>query len=282
MTAESGRTLILGAKGMLGTDLADIVADMDPVLWDIEELDITNKGDVSKAFNEIKPAEVINCAAYTDVDGAESAPGTAMLVNGIAPGNIAAACKNIGARLIQISTDYVFDGTSESDYTENDLTIPLGAYGRSKLAGEQAILDSGCKFVILRTQWLYGRNGKNFVDTITRLAKERHRLTVVDDQVGKPTWTVELAGAIKRLLTTDARGVFHIACDGSCSWFDFAVEIVRNLSIDTTIEPVPTSAYPRPAERPARSVLNCRKIVELYGIRLSHWKAALRKYLETN
>jgi dTDP-4-dehydrorhamnose reductase len=145
---------------MLGSDLADIIADMNPVLWDIEELDITNTAAVSKALKEARPTEVINCAAYTDVDGAESNPDTTMLINGIAPGYIAAACKTINARLIHISTDYVFDGTSESDYTEDDPTIPLGSYGRSKLAGEQAIHDAGCESVIIRTQWLTAGTAK--------------------------------------------------------------------------------------------------------------------------
>jgi dTDP-4-dehydrorhamnose reductase len=280
MPDVSNSILVLGARGMLGSDICALLeGECRLTAWDIEELDITDGAAVREAIENLKPAEVVNCAAFTDVDGSESREGEAMAVNGLAPGHIAQACASVGARLIHISTDYVFDGTKDTPYTEDDAVYPLSAYGRTKLAGERAVVDSGCRHFIVRTQWLYGRNGKNFVDTISHLAKERDELRVVNDQFGRPTWTADLAAGIVVMLASEAEGVYHLAAGGECSWFDVAVEIVNAIRPVVKVTPVPTSEFPRPAVRPAHAVLDCGRAARELGLELRHWKDALREFL---
>jgi dTDP-4-dehydrorhamnose reductase len=280
MPGANSRVLVLGARGMLGRSICDALeGECRLTAWDIEDLDLTDRDGVLEAISHIAPQEVINCAAFTDVDGAESREAEAMAVNGLAPGFIAAGCTAVGARMVHISTDYVFDGRADRDYTEEDRPNPQSIYGRSKLAGELEIITSGCRHVIVRTQWLYGEGGRNFVETILKLASERDTFKVVNDQFGRPTWTKELAPAVAQLLETDAEGLFHLAAGGACSWFDVAVEIVRIKRLDVSVEPVPTSAFPRPAPRPARAVLDCGKIKRELGIEMRQWKEALQEYL---
>jgi dTDP-4-dehydrorhamnose reductase len=276
-----GGILIVGARGMLGRALAETLSGRAALtLWDIEELDITNARRVRRDIGILAPREVINCAAWTDVDGCEKNPEQAMVINGVAPGHLAAACAAVNARLTHISSDYVFDGRIDRDYREDDAVSPLSAYGRSKLAGEEAVRAAGGRALILRSQWLYGQGGKNFVDTIARMAKEKDRLTVVSDQIGRPTWSRELAAGIAALLDTPAVGTWHLAAGGEpCSWYEFAREIVAALGIGTPVDPVSTAAYPRPAKRPARSALDCSRIAREWGIKLTDWRAAVRRYL---
>ena len=274
------RILVLGAQGMLGSELCSALSWLCHLTaWDIDDLDITDRESVLSAISELMPHEVVNCAAYTDVDGCESNEEEATAVNAIAPGYIAEACLRTGARLTHISSEYIFDGRSETDYTEGDRPNPLSVYGRGKLSGELEVSATGCRYAIIRTQWLYGAGGRNFVDTIITKASERPKLKVVDDQIGRPTWSNELALAITEFLRNDSPGVYHLAAGGTCSWYDVAIEIARLKNLPACIEPVPTSQFPRPAPRPARAVLDCSFIKQKLGIEMRHWKEALADYL---
>lgn len=280
MLAPETPVLVLGARGMLGSDLCEVLSGCCRLTaWDIEELDITNRQAVFESIRELAPQEVINCAAFTDVDGCEEREKEAFNVNGSAPEYIAEACAAVGARLIQISTDYVFDGKKQTAYEESDLPNPINAYGRSKLAGENAVAESGCRFAIIRSQWLYGRGGKNFIDTISKLAAEQDVLRVVNDQFGRPTWTRDLADALVEFIGSDGEGIYHLAAGGSYSWYDVAQEIVSIKDLPVKVEPVATAAFPRPAARPGNAVLNCTLIAKKFGISMRDWKEALREYL---
>jgi dTDP-4-dehydrorhamnose reductase len=218
--------LVVGAKGMLGCDLMQVLTgDVRGV--DIEEVDITSFESTRRVLLSLKPRVVVNAAAYTDVDGCEANRELAMQVNGEGVGHLALAAREIGAKLVHVSTDYVFDGTKERPWHEDDPTSPLSIYGESKLAGELnvRILPD---HLIVRTQWLYGLNGKNFVETMLRLGGERKELSVVDDQTGSPTWTVDLSQAIKALIDRGCRGIYHAANAGFCTWNGFARAILRS------------------------------------------------------
>lgn len=270
--------LVVGANGMLGRDLMDILTgDVRGV--DIEEIDITSLESTRRVLLTLKPEVVVNAAAYTDVDGCETNKEPAMQVNGEGVAHLALAALEIGARLVQVSTDYVFDGTKESPWLEDDPPNPLSVYGESKLAGEmnaRLVPDH----LIVRTQWLYGRNGKNFVETMLRLAGERNELAVVDDQIGSPTWTVDLALAIKALIETGCRGTYHAANSGSCSWNGFARAIFEESGLDVKVNPMATQELGRPAARPLYSVLDCGKLAQDAGFQPEPWREALKKYLQ--
>ncbi|RNC67772.1 MAG: dTDP-4-dehydrorhamnose reductase [Desulfuromonadales bacterium] len=269
--------LVVGAKGMLGQDLMRVLpGDVRGV--DIEEIDITSPESVRRVLVTLKPRVVVNCAAYTDVDGCESNVALAMAVNGEAVGNLAAVTKEVGALLVQVSTDYVFDGGKGSPCLEDDPVNPLSIYGKSKLLGEEKARENP-DHLIVRTQWLYGLGGKNFVETMLRLAKEKTELAVVDDQIGAPTWTVDLALAISELLDNGCRGTYHAANDGFCSWFDFAEAIFAEAGIAMRVRPQTTEELGRPARRPLYSVLNCGKLVHDTGLQLEQWREALKTYL---
>jgi dTDP-4-dehydrorhamnose reductase len=236
-------------------------------------------------MEKLRPEVIVNCAAYTNVDGCETDEETANLVNGKGPGYLAEAAKGLGATLVHISTDYVFDGTKGSPYTEEDAPNPRSAYGRSKLLGEQAILQSGLeKFFIIRTSWLYGPGGKNFVETIARLAREREELRIVADQVGSPTLTDDLARAIFGLLKAGAFGIYHFADEGECSWYEFGEAIVAHLRKAGAplkmkrILPIATHEYPLPATRPAYSVFSKEKYRRVAGATVPHWRESLEVY----
>src|SRR5512138_1126497 len=212
--------LVIGANGMLGHDLMEVLQG-DVRGLDLPELDITDLVSVRKALLTLKPRVIVNSAAYTDVDGCESNVETAMAVNGEGVGLLALTAREIGATLVQVSTDYVFDGSKGEPYLEDDPVGPLSMYGESKLAGELNAAMAPAHLIV-RTQWLYGLHGKNFVETMLRLASEKKELAVVDDQIGSPTWTVDLALAIQALVEKDCRGIYHAANSGFCSWNDFA------------------------------------------------------------
>jgi dTDP-4-dehydrorhamnose reductase len=271
------RVLVTGAAGMLGRDLLAHLAARgdDPVGVDME-VDIRDPAAVGACLDRVRPDAVIHCAAWTDVDGAEGAEDAALAVNGAGAGNVAAAAARHGVPLVQVSTDYVFDGTSADDYAEDAPTAPIGAYGRTKLAGELAVLAAhpgGAR--IARTAWLYGAGGRNFVDTMRRVGAERDEVTVVDDQLGCPTWARDLAPALRDLLELPP-GIYHTAGAGSVTWAGFAREIFRLGGIPCRVLPITTQELGRPAPRPARSVL---AVTRPDAPRLRDWREALADYI---
>src|SRR3954453_9020703 len=257
---------------MLGSDVvrAADAAGHDVVALTRANLDVTDAAAVSRVFAGERPEVVVNCGAWTDVDGAGGDEGGATLLNGDAAGHVAAAAPVV----VQPSTDYVFDGSKRKPYVESDPVDPQGAYGRSKLAGERAVAAANPRHFVVRTSWLFGVHGRNFVDTM--LGLERDELKVVDDQVGCPTYTAHLASALVELAAREDFGVHHIAGDGACSWFEFATEIFHQADRDVRLVPCTTAEFPRPAPRPAYSVLGSERPGP---IRLPHWREGLAEYL---
>ena len=242
-----------------------------------EVLDITDAAATVEALGAAQPQAVINCAAYTNVDGAESDEDRALALNGPAAGNVARAAAAAGAKIVHLSTDYVFDGTKTEPYVESDATNPQSAYGRTKLAGEHEVAAATPQHAIVRTAWLYGAGGPNFVETMLRLAGERDEVSVVTDQVGCPTWTGHLADALLELAERPDTGVFHCAGAGTCSWYDFTVEIFDRAGVTCRVRPTTTEAFPRPARRPAFSVMVSERPETPV---LPPWQDALAAYLE--
>ena len=251
------RVLVCGAGGMLGQDVVEAAerAGHEPIALTHSDLDVTDSDGVGAALGEAAPDAVVNCAAYTNVDGAEAEPDEALLVNGAGAGNVARAAAAAGARALYVSSDYVFDGRKRSPYVESDPTAPLSAYGRSKLAGERETLAADGGHLVVRSSWLFGAGGRNFVDTMLRLGGERDEVAVVDDQVGCPTFTGHLAVGLLALLERGAVGLRHAAAAGSCSWRDLAIEVFRRAGVDSVVRPATTEELARPAPRPAYSVL---------------------------
>jgi dTDP-4-dehydrorhamnose reductase len=273
------RVLVTGAAGMLGRDLVPLLAVRNDVTAVDLDVDITDPDAVAGCVASVRPEAVFHLAAWTDVDGAEAHEVQALAVNGDGAGNVARAAAELGAGLVVVSTDYVFDGTTAEPYTEDDPPVPLGAYGRTKLAGEQAALaahPTGTR--IARTAWLYGAHGRNFVDTMRRLATERDEVSVVDDQEGSPTWTKDLAPTLVALLDLPP-GVYHTAGGGSVTWAGFAEAIFAEAGLACRVRRTTTAALGRPAPRPARSVL---AVTRPGAPRLRHWREALRDYLREN
>ena len=272
---------LVGARGMLGTDLLSRVKgtfECYPV--DIEELDITDREKVLRWIQEIRPEVLINVAAYTDVDGCETHQELAQKVNGEAAGYLAEGCALAGIRMIHISTDFVFDGSKEGPYTEEDVPNPLSVYGSSKLSGEKRIAEHLEQFLIVRTSWLYGIQGKNFVEAILKQAEIKDRLQVVHDQVGSPTYVPDLSQALLNLLTVDSTGIVHVSNSGSCSWFEFSKKILElSGKGDVAVDPIPSSKINRPAPRPANSVLSCERYFRITGERIRNWEEGLKDYL---
>jgi dTDP-4-dehydrorhamnose reductase len=269
--------LVVGANGMLGRDVMALIGDAARGV-DIDEIDITSLESTERIIRTLKPETVINCAAYTDVDGCETNVETAMQVNGEGVAHLAMASREIGARLVHVSTDYVFDGGKGSPYVEDDAPCPLGVYGESKLSGEMNAAFNP-DHLIVRTQWLYGLHGKNFVETMLRLAVEKDELSVVDDQIGSPTWTVDLTHAILALLKTGQRGTYHVANTGFCSWNEFAKAIFEETSLSVKVNGMTTDELNRPARRPLYSTLDCSKLEQDAGFRPQPWRSALKSYL---
>jgi dTDP-4-dehydrorhamnose reductase len=254
------RVLVAGAAGQLGLDVVSSWTDAgDEVMgFDRSALDITDLPAVLRVVSETRPDVVVNCAAWTAVDACEGDPDRAMLANAIAVTHLVEACVATGARLVQVSTDYVFDGTLHRPYREDDTTNPQSMYGRSKRAGELAALAMGERSVVVRTSWVCGVHGSNMVKTVLRLAAERPELAFVDDQVGHPTFTQDLAPLLRRIVTEGLHGIVHATNQGACSWFDFAREVVAASGRDPSmVRPIATADLqpPRPAPRPANSVL---------------------------
>lgn len=280
------RALVIGAMGMLGREVMRSAPDTgdgeDAIVVtgaDIDEVDITDIQSVERLLDETTPDVIINCAAYTDVDACETERDTALAVNGAGPGNLAAAAAGREARLIHLSTDFVFDGDRDDPYGEEDEPSPVNAYGESKLEGERRIRQVGGDHAILRTAWLYGRHGKNFVDTIRRLAAERSEISVVTDQIGGPTWAADLAETLWLAAFHPMQGVYHAVNSGSCSRFEWAREIVRLAGLDCVVQATTSESFPLPARRPACSILNTEKLFAATGHRMRSWRAALAEYL---
>ena len=274
--------LITGANGQLGRSLQRLggVSPHNYICTDVAELDITDAGAVLRAVREQGIDVIVNCAAYTDVEKAEEDEARADLLNHKAAGNLAAAAKETGATLFHVSTDYVFDGTAHTPYTEDVTPSPLGAYGRTKLAGEEAVKASGCRYLIFRTAWLYSEYGHNFLKTMLRLTSERDTLQVVFDQIGTPTYAGDLALAIFSIIESERyagnEGVYHFTDEGVCSWYDFATEIAAAAGHDSCrIIPCHTSEFPTKAQRPAYSVLDKTKIKTTFQMDIPHWREAM-------
>jgi dTDP-4-dehydrorhamnose reductase len=287
--------LVTGGSGQLGQALksiADQFAAIDFRFYASSELDITNLEQCKTIFNINKPDFCINAAAYTAVDKAESESEKAQLINVEGARNLATVCKDFDVVLLHVSTDFVFDGTAIKRYTEDDIPNPTGVYGQTKLDGEKAIQAILEKYFIIRTSWVYSEFGANFMKTMIRLGSERDSLSVVNDQIGTPTNAVDLAKALLKITqfvnnagitdnrqpTTDIYGVYNFSNEGQCSWYDFAKKIfeINNITID--LQPIPTSAYPTPARRPAFSVLDKSKIKKVFEMKVLDWEESLRTH----
>ncbi|MDY0212995.1 MAG: dTDP-4-dehydrorhamnose reductase [Desulfuromonadaceae bacterium] len=296
MTRQA-RVAIIGANGMLASKLLQRAPEaIDLYLFDLPELDITDAAQVDVVLGALQPEVIINCAAFTQVDNCEIQRDRAFAVNGEGPAHLASSAKKIGAVLVHISTDFVFSGEATAPYHEDAATEPLSVYGASKLQGEIAIANSELEeYFIIRTSWLYGPNGPNFVETIIRLAAEREELGIVSDQTGTPTYTGDLADAIWKLISpithhlappTAPYGIYHYSNTGMCSWYEFASEIVTQLRAKKVslkvkqVSPIATDEYPLPAKRPAYSVLSKDKIMAIVGDTIPPWQESLKKYLE--
>ena len=277
------KILLLGHKGMLGSDLlTQMRLHHEVVGMDQDEIDITSAGDCAKAIEATIPQIVINAAAYTNVDACETAREDCFAVNAEAVKNIADACRNKNIRIVHFSTDYVFNGSGSAPYKEDDNCDPINTYGASKLLGEQYLQTLAQNYIIIRTAWLYGANGKNFVRTIMEKAKTTPKLTVVDDQIGSPTSTKDLAAAVDHLIEKNAQGIFHVTNRGSCSWYQFAVKILQEAAIDDVeVSPIKSDQLVRAAKRPANSVMSMQKFIATTGKAMQPWQLGLQDYLES-
>ena len=278
--------LVTGADGQLGNELRNISGNFPDdrfFFTDVAELDVTSPDAVNDFVETNRIQTVINCAAYTAVDKAESDESTATLINATAVGYLAEACNKADATLIHVSTDYVYDGCACKPYSEDHRTVPASAYGRSKLAGEQAALSARGS-VVIRTSWLYSSFGANFVKTMLRLGRERETLNVIFDQAGTPTYAADLAQAIMTIAGQAENGglqpgIFHYSNEGVCSWYDFAHEIMQQAGLPCVVKPIETKDYPTPATRPHYSVLNKARIKSAYQLVIPHWKDSLSRCL---
>ena len=285
--------LLVGRIGQVGWELRRTLAPIARVTsLDFPDIDLSQPESIRQAVRETRPRIIINAAAYTAVDKAESEPELAMKINGVAPGILAEAAAKSGALLVHYSTDYIFDGTKREPYVETDPPNPVSAYGRSKLAGDQSVQAAGGAHLVFRLCWVYGSRGQNFMLTMMRLARERETLRVVCDQIGCPTWSRMIAEttaqALKQALAASDwnafTGVYHLAASGAVTWHSFAQAIVDLMPAEgrkcTRIEPISTPQYPTPAKRPAYSVLGCGKLESTFGLRLPDWKESLQQVLE--
>lgn len=283
------KILLTGKNGQVGWELQRSLASLGQVIaLDSTALDLADTEAIRRVVREIRPDMIVNPAAYTAVDQAEKEPERALAINGIAPGILAEEAQKLNALLVHFSTDYVFDGHKNGAYQEEDATNPLGVYGQTKLAGEHAIRAVAEKHLILRTSWVYGARGKNFLLTMMRLAKERSELRIVNDQIGAPTWCRSLAEVTAQMLaqisilqavdSKDLFGTYHLTSAGAVSWHGFTSEILRLAAIqpEPNLVPIPSSAYPTPAARPLNSVLSNDKLQRNFGLSLGAWQSNLQ------
>jgi dTDP-4-dehydrorhamnose reductase len=272
------RLLVTGAGGVLGRDVALAANNAGHIVAALSrtELDVTDAEAVTARFERDRPDVVINCAAWTDVDGAEEAEERAMAVNGTGAGNVSAAAALVGAKIVYVSTDYVFDGQKDQPYVEVDEPAPQSAYGRTKLAGEEATAAANRRHFVVRSSWLFGIGGPNFVETMLQLAADHGEVLVVRDQVGSPTYTWHLASGLVRLIEGSAYGVHHMAAEGACSWYDFAREIFDQAKVECNVLSATTDMLSRPAPRPAFSALATQREAPIL---LPDWRDGLAGYL---
>ena len=293
---SNSRVLIFGRTGQLGWELRHKLACLGPIATvGSPEVDFAKPERIRDAVRAASPAAIVNAAAYTAVDKAESEPELAMAINGTAPGVLAEEAKRLGSLLVHYSTDYVYDGTKQGPWVETDAPNPLNVYGKTKLAGDEAIAAVGCDHLIFRTSWVYGARGNNFLLTMLRLSKERAELRVVDDQTGAPTSSECIAQATADVLAQvlgpaggglqGRSGIYNMACSGATTWFGFAKALIeRSVSLGAgtpKLIPIPTSEFPRPATRPANSRLSGLRLEEAFGVRMPDWEEALVLVLET-
>ena len=272
---------VTGAKGMLGKDFCNYLKqkNMIPVEWDLPEMDITNINRTIKDIRDVKPNIIFHFAAYTDVDGAEHNKSQAYAINTLGTWAVAIAAKEIKAKLLYLSTDYVFDGKKESGYLESDTPNPINYYGLTKFLGEKQIIQHLKKYFIVRTSWLYGKNGKNFVATILQNAKEKNHLEVVSDQIGSPTYTRDLCAPLFNLVTSEHYGIYHLTNTGVCSWYKFACTIIKESGLHNQVLPITSDKIKRPAKRPAYSVLENVNYAHMFNDSLRSWEEALKNFL---
>lgn len=288
------KILLTGKNGQVGWELQRTLASLgDVVAVGHRDMDLTDPDSIRKTIRQVGPDLIVNAAAYTAVDKAESEPDLAMAINGVAPGIIAEEAKRLNAAMAHYSTDYVFDGTKSGPYSEGDIPNPLNVYGRTKLAGERAVQAAGVPHLILRTSWVYGARGKNFLLTMLKLARERSELKIVDDQIGAPTWSRMLAEVISQILAqylsplcrqsasiTDVSGVYHVVSEGSTSWCGFARKIFEEASREASFTlpkliPIPATDYPLPAVRPKNSMMSNVKLRQTFGLSIPSWERSL-------
>lgn len=278
------KIVVIGSKGQLGNELQDLSGqyDYEYFFYDKDELDITQQAEVEKKMQELQPQFLINCAAYTAVDKAESDEEICYAINADAVGYLAKACKDNNTRFVHISTDYVFDGTATEPYKETDITNPQNVYGQSKLAGEKEAVHNNPEAIIIRTSWVYSVYGNNFVKTMLRLMQSRPELNVVSDQYGSPTYAADLAQAIMNIVENKGwyPGIYHYSNEGIITWFDFAQAIRDIAQLNCTIHPISTEQYPTPAARPHYSVLDKTKMQQTFGIELRDWRDSLQLCLQ--
>lgn len=276
------KLIITGCNGQLGRAVNELLkdnAEYECVNTDVAELDITDMDAVNALFEEVKPYAVINCAAYTAVDKCETDKDNAYRINAIGPRNLSIAASKYDAKMVHVSTDYVFPGDGTVPYTEFDTTGPQSAYGATKLAGEHFVQQFATKYFIIRTAWLYG-DGNNFARTMLRLSETHDKVRVVNDQFGTPTSAKELAKAILYLLPTENYGLFHGTCEGSCSWADFAAEVFRLAGLPTKVEGISTEEYGSPTKRPAYSILENKMFKLTTDFMFADWKDAIAEYMK--
>ena len=287
------KILLTGKNGQVGWELNHSLSKLGTVFsMGRDNMDLSKPETLRPVIQDIRPDIIINAAAYTAVDKAESEPDLAMIVNGIAPGVIAEEAKKIGAGMIHYSTDYVFDGKATSPYKEEDAPCPLNIYGKSKLAGDQAVMQANIPHIILRTAWVYSLRGSNFLLTMQKLAQSKNQIKVVDDQIGSPTWSRAIAEGTARILehcrsTGKSKifshsGVFNMSCGGETSWFGFAKKILELSGENTELIPIPTIEYPTPTARPESSLLSNRKLKQVFHHEMPHWQDALLECLNSD
>ena len=274
------KLLITGAKGQMGRALNKLLKNKQGyklVLTDLDEMDITDDKDVARVIEAEMPDVVINCAAHTKVDLCEDDKENAVMINVVGAENLAKAAAAIGAKIVHLSTDYIFDGEADTPYVEESKTNPQSVYGETKLKSEQVVMAGNPKYFIVRTAWLYGE-GNNFVNTMLRLANHHEEIKVVNDQTGNPTSAMEVARVIEKLIETEDYGIYNATCEGQCTWYEFAQRIFERAEQDVKLSPCTSAQYVTRAKRPKYSVLDNKKLREKFGYKMKHWEEALEEY----
>lgn len=276
------RVLVTGINGQLGYD---VIKELDKrgyisIGVDKEKMDLTDLSNINSFIKDSNVDAIIHCAAYTAVDLAEDNKELCEIVNSLSVKEIANVCKELDIPLVYISTDYVFDGSKDEEYTENDIENPINVYGKTKLDGENYVKEILDKYYIVRISWVFGENGKNFINTMLRLSKEHKELNIIDDQIGSPTYTKDLAPLLADMLETDRYGLYHATNEGFCSWYEFAKEIFKIKNIDIKVNPISTKDYPTKARRPLNSKMSKQKLIDKGFIPLRNWKEAVKDYLK--